>query len=70
MYPSPDPKFGVIKIAAENTNEELVKRYYDLMEELKLAVSIFEFERASDLKEEIDIITGELSKRTGKRKIG
>lgn len=55
------------KNAAERSVKELIERYHQLREELKVARSIFEFERASDLRVEMAVIKDELSKRMEKK---
>lgn len=57
-----------ITIAAEKPSHELIEQYHELREELKVARNIFEFERATDIQAEMDIILNELGKRR-KRKI-
>jgi hypothetical protein len=45
------------------------KHYYSKRDELEIANTIFEFERAFDLKAEIRILLEELSKRRAKKQI-
>jgi hypothetical protein len=69
VYKNSNPKVTAKYNWMEKTEKELIKLYYDLIQELKVAKNRFEFERTDELKAEIEMIFEELSKRKGKKKI-
>ncbi|ALS23484.1 hypothetical protein [Paenibacillus naphthalenovorans] len=66
MYLGRVPAMGLDEIRNQ-TYEELKHHYTNLKAELKVARVNFEFERAADLKEEIDFILKELSRKKEKK---
>lgn len=66
MYLGRVPGMGLDELQ-NKTYEELKSHYTNLKAELKVAHVNFEFERAADLKEEIELIFQALSRKKGKK---